>query len=404
MRIEEVTRPLALNEKRIFALRSDFVLATGVKNAEQHHGYEGLKETFDASQYPYLNWSDRYGHTSLAIPDENYDGRVYYAGFVCQREGHLSVFLSSGRFNRCHREAEGINPLTNEQTQVIETYLTLKFLRAYGNQKIIFYNTTPGDEDDADSALYFTNTPFPATKPHRLFSLSDIKKGIHTAMSDAHTQEAKQYIQSFIPPVKPTFLYPGEGCLNPGYQPITSVSTRLRLNEKRIWVLRSDFILATGVKNAYEKEYGYTGFKEAFSEPLHKHLNWNDRYGHPSLTLPEGDYDGSAFYAGYVCQRQGFLQVYLVSGRFERFDLNETQTQRLEAYIASQFLTAYGNQTIVFNAGDSDDPKYHTTFFSDGKFGDDVPTRCYTEERISQILQSIPKQLEGISDQRRHRP
>src|ERR1700733_9887767 len=49
--IEEVDSYLRLNEKRIFALRSDFVLATGVKNAEQKHGYHGLKETFEESQY-----------------------------------------------------------------------------------------------------------------------------------------------------------------------------------------------------------------------------------------------------------------------------------------------------------------------------------------------------------------
>lgn len=90
-------------------------------------------------------------------------------------------------------------------------------------------------------------------------------------------------------------------------------------------------------KNAYEKEYGYTGFKNSFSKSLHSFLNWNDRYGHPSLTLPEGDYDGSVFYAGYICQRKGYLQVYLVSGRFERNDLNEEQTRILKPILLPSF-------------------------------------------------------------------
>ena len=78
--IEEIKRSLRPNERRIFALRSDFILATGVKNAEQQHGYYGLKETFEESQYSYLNWEDRYGHPSLAVGDNNYDGAVLYAG------------------------------------------------------------------------------------------------------------------------------------------------------------------------------------------------------------------------------------------------------------------------------------------------------------------------------------
>jgi hypothetical protein len=388
-RIEEVDRFLRTNEKRIFALRSDFVLATGVKNAEQQHGYHGLKETFEASQYSHLNWKNRYGHPSLAIAEKNYDGTVLYAGYICQRSGYLEVFLSSGRYNRYNRAGEEILPLTEEQLYVIESYLALNFQKAYGIQQVVFYDTT-SEEDDVDSSFFFTNTPFPDSKKPRTYTPSSIDKAVEISNYDLYFVSAQSYIKHNIPSIKPKYSYPGEGCINPGYQDITSIQYLLLPQEKRIWALRSDFILATGVKNAYEKEYGYTGFKDSFSKSLYSFINWNDRYGHPSLTLPEGNYDGSAFYAGYICQRDGYLQVYLVSGRFERTDLNEQQTRILEAYIAAQFQTVYGEQDIVFDYGDSEVPSYHTTFFSGSAFDKANPQRRYNSSLIRNILQNIP--------------
>jgi hypothetical protein len=389
-RIEEVNGFLRPNEKRIFALRSDFILATGIKNAEQHHGYQGLKDTFEESQYPYLNWNDRYGHPSLAQAEDHYDGGVLYAGFVCQRHDYLEVFLSSGRYNRCNRIKEGVSPLSQEQIAVTESYLSLKFRKAYGLQNVVFYDTTP-EQDDADSALFFTNTPFPASKRSRVYESSSINEAVKIAHRDSGFASAQAYIKNNISPIKPKYCYPDENCINPGYQESTSVQYPLHANEKRIWVLRSDFILATGVKNAYEKEYGYKGFKQSFSETLHSFVNWKDRYGHPSLTLPEGDYDGSAFYAGYICQREGYLQVYLVSGRFERDDLNEEQIRILEAYIAAQFQTVYGHQDIVFDYGNSNIPSYHAAFFSHGRFDKTNPQRRYDQSSIQEILQNIPQ-------------
>ncbi|BCA96272.1 hypothetical protein TUM19329_26330 [Legionella antarctica] len=387
--IEEVDRPLRLNEKRIFVLRSDFLLATGVKNAEQQHGYLGMKETFDESQQVFLNWQDRYGHPSLAIADNNYDGTVLYAGFLCQRNGYLDIFLSSGRYNRYGRAGDGILPLTKEQIDIVESYLTLKFCKAYGTKKIVFYDTTP-EHDNADSTLFFNDKPFPESKSSRTYNLSAIKNAVNVAQCDSCYAKAQRYIKKNIPPVKPKYRYPGESCINPAYQDISSIRSPLRPQEKRIWVLRGDFILATGVKNAYQKEYGYTGLKDSFSNSLYLFLNWSDRYGHPSLTLAEGNYDGSAFYAGYICQRTDYLQVYLVSGRFERRDLNRDQTRILEAYIAAQFQTVYGHQDIVFDYGDSEIPRYHATFFSGGIFENGNPQRRYNQSLIRDILQNIP--------------
>ncbi|WP_019217168.1 hypothetical protein [Legionella tunisiensis] len=147
--------------------------------------------------------------------------------------------------------------------------------------------------------------------------------------------------------------------------------------------------MATGVKNAYQKEYGYTGLVDTFSPTIHRFLDWDDRYGHPSLTLATDTYDGGVFYAGYVCQRQGYLQVYLASGRYDRNDLSKEQTAILEAYIAVQFQVAYGKQEIVFDYANPDDSFYHTTFFSHGIFPKTNPQRRYTQTLTRDILSSI---------------
>ena len=202
--------------------------------------------------------------------------------------------------------------------------------------------------------------------------------------------EVEQYIQKKISPVKPKYYYPGEEAINPAYQDIASIRCPLQIGQIKTWVLRSDFILATGVKNAYESEYGYTGFKDSFEASLHQFINFDNRYGHPSLTIAEGCYDGSAYYAGYICQRSDYLQVYLVSGRFERTDLNAEQTSILEAYIAWQFQTVYGKQDVVFDYGDSNDTSYHTAFFKGAPFVKDNPQRRYNHELIKTILENIP--------------
>lgn len=220
-----------------------------------------------------------------------------------------------------------------------------------------------------------------------------LKVSAQLACGETEIIMAERYIRESIRPFSKKYDYPNEKHINPGYQDIASIQDSLCPDEKRIWVLRSDFILATGVKNAYEKEYGYCGFFNSFPSSLHKLIDRNDRYGHSSLTFVEGDYDGTAYYAGYLCQRDGFLQVYLVSGRFERRDLNARQTDILEAFIAAQFQAVYGLQDIVFDYGDSDDPRYHTAFFSGGFNGcgtvEGNPQRCYNRQTIQTILQSL---------------
>lgn len=213
------------------------------------------------------------------------------------------------------------------------------------------------------------------------------------ARDDDGYAEAQYFIKSTILPLEPKYRYPNENCINPAYENVASIQYLLCPLEKRIWALRSDFILATGIKNAYHEEYGYRGLKDSLNESLHSFLDWEDRYGHLSLTISEGNYDGKAYYAGYICQRTGYLQVYLASGRFDRRDLNEVQTSVLEAYIAAQFQTAFGKQPIIFDEGDSNISSYHATFFSDKLFAKNNPRRCYEHSSIRHILQNNSKNL-----------
>lgn len=237
--------------------------------------------------------------------------------------------------------------------------------------------------------MFFTDKPFPESKICRSYNQDSIILAAERAEKALNFLKAQDYIRSTIIPLEPKYSYKNESDINPAFENVEQISYPLQLLGIRIWVLRSNFTLVTGVKNAYQKEYNYHGLAESFNEANQELLNWKDRYGHPSLAIPEGDYDGRVFYAGYLCQRKGFLQVYLASGRFDRKDLNEQQTAILEAYVAAQFQVAYGTQDIVFDYADPDDTVYHSTFFGGGIFPKGNPQRRYTQTSIREILTNI---------------
>lgn len=136
--------------------------------------------------------------------------------------------------------------------------------------------------------------------------------------------------------------------INPAYQALSQVSCLLALNEKKIWLLRSDFILAVGNKNAYWVNFKENALSQCIEPELHSYINWDNRYGHSSLAIPDETYDGSAYYGGYLAQRQEHLEVYLFSGRYQRNDLSDSAKTLLETYIAHQFQMAYGDQPVEF--------------------------------------------------------
>lgn len=267
----------------------------------------------------------------MAIADSQFDGQVFYAGFICQRKDSLEVFLSSGRFNREFRLAENIASLSSKQTTILESYLALKFTQVFGKQPVRFYDTTSGKQDDEDSALFFKDKPFPTHKLCRVYNEESILEAGKLALVDLNYTTAQNYINNNISAIHPPYKYDNEENINPAFENIQQVKYPLALEDKRIWVLRKDFNLILGIKNAYKKDYNYHGFEDHFNPKLFTFIDLKDRYGHPSLCLTEEGYDGSVFYAGYLCQRAKFLQVYLVSGRFDRKDLNKEQTSILEA-------------------------------------------------------------------------
>jgi hypothetical protein len=195
----------------------------------------------------------------------------------------------------------------------------------------------------------FESSPPKLVVSPRSFFSSDVSNP-HRKLSE---QVKAAIIQSQISTVKKessSRSYPGEGAINPAYENLSQVSYRLHLNEKRIWILRSNFQVAIGVKNAYQALWGYHGLHDIFDEKSYPYLNWEDRSGHPSLAMvePESGYDGDVYYAGHFAQREGYLEVVDNSGRFDRSDLPHAQLQLLQSYVALQFQKAFGEQKIVF--------------------------------------------------------
>ena len=200
------------------------------------------------------------------------------------------------------------------------------------------------------------------------------------------------YIKDHIPPVSPLYSRKNESSINPSYQNAEAISCPLASNQKKIWLLRSDFILAVGNKNANWISFKDTSLADAIETELHAYLNWDDRYGHPSLASMHRGYDGSAYYGGYLAQRNGYLEIYTFSGRYHRSDLDDLNKERLEAYIAYYFQKAYGNQPVVFI-----DPVRlgSGVIFDLSIFLDDKPLpeycmrRSYDHEKILAVFEGI---------------
>ena len=154
-----------------------------------------------------------------------------------------------------------------------------------------------------------------------------------------------------------------------------------------------------GVKNAYQESWGYHGLVETIDPENHCYIDWEDRIGHPSLAIPDHDYDGSVYYAGHLAQRDGYLEVLDTSGRFERLDLTDDQLNKIEAFIALRLQQMLGDQKVSFMVNTRHTfAKFHTLslFYSDKPLPKDTQRREYTSEKIASILSD-----EGELDARR---
>ncbi len=162
---------------------------------------------------------------------------------------------------------------------------------------------------------------------------------------DLLLQLMSECIKTF-PTVNASYKYPQEQAINPAYCNIEHCFP-LCINDKIIWALRGDLTLALGIKNAYVNE-GNTNLLNKIDCSLHQYIDTDDRYGHPSLAMPDQHYDGSVFYAGWIQRHANHLDVFLASGRYQNHKLNALQKWHLEIYLYLKLLNAYGNQTIVF--------------------------------------------------------
>lgn len=207
----------------------------------------------------------------------------------------------------------------------------------------------------------------------------------------------KDYIALHIPPIMPAYVRENEQGINPLYQNIDSINTPLKLNQKKIWLFRGDFILAVGNKNAYWTTFSENGLAEEIDPALHHFVNWEDRYGHPSLACSYANYHGSAFYGGLLIQRIGYLELYISSGRYFRNDLPETEKKIMEAYIAYQLQQAYGAQLIIFrDAPGSKDYFECSIFYANHELPVYCQKREYTQEKIVDIFTKMTKKSDPV--------
>lgn len=170
----DACQPLYLDEKRIWALRGDGILATGIKNVCVGEGNTDLWKKVDKSAHVYLEKTNRYGHPSLAVPDGEYDGSVHYAGWVCRRVNHLQVFLQSGRYR--------VETLFSEaERESIETYIAFKFMDIYQQEKVLFYDRI-GEELLTD----FLKGPFDQARPCRTYTWETIEKNLKRSEAIAY--------------------------------------------------------------------------------------------------------------------------------------------------------------------------------------------------------------------------
>lgn len=219
-----------------------------------------------------------------------------------------------------------------------------------------------------------------------------------TLINPAIIEIIKSYIASTIAPIMPAYLRENESGINPAYQDASDIRAGLFLNQKKIWMLRADFILAVGNKNAYWVSFSERGLPEVISPTLHRFINWNDRYGHPSLACPYEGYNGSAIYAGLLAQRHNYFEVYTSSGRYYRNDIQDHDKKILEAYLAYLFQQSFGNQTIIFREAPSNlDYAECSIFYNDEPLPDHCFKREYDFETITKIFEGVVQSMQLAS-------
>ena len=229
------------------------------------------------------------------------------------------------------------------------------------------------------------------------FTIPCFFKPTRTAtLHSSQVDNVAAYIIEHIPPIQAKYIRPNEISINPTYQNSEVIDQPLKMNQKKIWVLRSDMILAVGNKNANWTKFNDTDLPEAIESDMHAHVNWDDRYGHTSLAIPHPGYDGSVLYGGYLAQRDGYIELYTFSGRYFRQDLDDDRKAILEAYVAHLFQKAYGDQPLVFMDAIAVGPRAVLDNFELSIFinNDPLPEYCTRRSYEGDTIQSIFDSIE----------
>jgi len=187
-----------------------------------------------------------------------------------------------------------------------------------------------------------------------------------------------------MPIVYPKYAHPDEVGINPAYVDIDHCEPPCQ-GRKYIWVLRGNLTVALGIKNSAVK-HGNTNLLDIVDPTMHGYINPGNRAGHPSLAIPEGLYDGSVYYAGWLRTHVHHIEIFLSSGRFQNNGLDEKQREIIEAYLAHKLITAFGRQSIIFFDWSAEANEVEFPLFLTGKpFPPDKNRRTYTPTLIQLI-------------------
>lgn len=206
-------------------------------------------------------------------------------------------------------------------------------------------------------------------------------------------QLMEEQIKTF-PKVYPAYKHASEtGGINPLYSEIEHCPALLR-GEKIIWILRCDLILAVGIKHdrVYAKA-GNTNLRNKIDKLNYPYVDFDIRYGHPSLALPENDYDGSAYLGGWLRIHRGRIDVYLLSGRYKNVALTSLQQKCLEEYLTIKFRLAYGEHDVVFWDHDNDEEIF--LFIGNQNFPVEKTRREYLTQNLSSFSIFQPQASES---------
>jgi hypothetical protein len=196
-----------------------------------------------------------------------------------------------------------------------------------------------------------------------------------------------------MPVTAPKYLHSNEVGINPVYEDSDDCA-ELCPHEKKIWVLRTDLILAIGIKNG-AVQHGNTNILDRVDPSMHEWITPGNRYGHPSLAVPEGTYDGTVYYAGWLRKNHNRIEIFLSSGRFQNAQLTIEQREIIEAYVAYKLMSAYGEQHVLFFdwSAEKNDIEFNQ-FVQSKPFPQDKKPRVYTP----QFLQIMNMKLEGLHE------